>query len=90
MFQTIATRQDAAPALPAGRAIPLHYSGPERRATSAALGSCLAGMLDEIDYGMLLVGADAQPALGKPTPDLAASARNRHSGGCFPDPPPPE
>ena len=38
----------------------LHYSGPERRAASQALGMCLSGMLDEIDYGMLLVSADAQ------------------------------
>ena len=60
MLQITATRQNLTPVLPAGHAIPLHYSGPERRATSAALGSCLAGMLDEIDYGMLLVGADAQ------------------------------
>ena len=38
----------------------LHYNGPERRAASQALGMCLSGMLDEIDYGMLLVSADAQ------------------------------
>ena len=42
------------------------YSGPERRAATAAvaasseLGQCLTRMLDEIDYGMLLVTADAQ------------------------------
>jgi DNA-binding CsgD family transcriptional regulator len=62
MFQTTATRPnpDPAPVLPAGHAHAQRYSGPERRATSAALGSCLVGMLDEIDYGMLLVSADAQ------------------------------
>ena len=43
------------------------YTGPERRAATAAtaattseLGQCLTRMLDEIDYGMLLVSADAQ------------------------------
>jgi DNA-binding CsgD family transcriptional regulator len=39
------------------------YSGPDRRAAAAAssaLGHCLTCMLDEIDYGMLLVTADAQ------------------------------
>ena len=36
------------------------YGGPERRAASHALGMCLSGMLDEIDYGMLLVSTDAQ------------------------------
>ena len=40
------------------------YRGPERRAAASAahneLGQCLTRMLDEIDYGMLLVSADAQ------------------------------
>ena len=44
------------------------YNGPDRRAArstaaaadDAALGPCLTRMLDEIDYGMLLVSADAQ------------------------------
>lgn len=39
---------------------PPNYGGPERRAASHALGLCLSGMLDEIDYGMLLVSTDAQ------------------------------
>ncbi len=37
----------------------VHYFGPERRSTGKALGGCLSHMLDEIDYGMLLVSADA-------------------------------
>jgi DNA-binding CsgD family transcriptional regulator len=40
------------------------YSGPERRTRGSTrqgeLRPWLAGMLDEIDYGMLLLGADAQ------------------------------
>ena len=36
------------------------YRGAERRAASHDLGGCLTRMLDEIDYGMLLVGAEAQ------------------------------
>jgi DNA-binding CsgD family transcriptional regulator len=39
---------------------PTAYSGPERRAAQGALGAFLTRMLDEIDYGMLLVAADAQ------------------------------
>jgi DNA-binding CsgD family transcriptional regulator len=42
------------------RSWPTAYGGPERRAARGALGTCLARMLDEVDYGMLLVGADAQ------------------------------
>ena len=38
------------------------YDGPDRRAQSAGLGGCLTRMLDEIDYGMLLVGAEGQVA----------------------------
>ncbi len=34
------------------------YAGPERRAPEGLLGPSLAGMLDEIDYGMLLLRAD--------------------------------
>ena len=36
------------------------YRGPERRSAAPGLGACLTRMLDEIDYGMLLVGAEAQ------------------------------
>ena len=37
------------------------YHGPERRAAAAGeLGQCMTRMLDEIDYGMVLVSADAQ------------------------------
>ncbi|MDO9092431.1 MAG: helix-turn-helix transcriptional regulator [Rubrivivax sp.] len=62
MFETLIARQTAQPAdvqATAGTSRhPAHYTGPERRA--AALGACLHSMLDEIDYGMLLVSADAQ------------------------------
>jgi DNA-binding CsgD family transcriptional regulator len=44
----------------AAPAWPTAYSGPERRAAQGALGAFLSRMLDEIDYGMLLVAADAQ------------------------------
>ena len=62
MFATIssspqATAPVAQAAQPEGRA----YQGPERRnAGDAGTGGCLTSMLDEIDYGMLLVTADAQ------------------------------
>ena len=36
------------------------YAGPERRSVADGLGGCLTRMLDEIDYGMLLISADAQ------------------------------
>ena len=37
------------------------YTGPDRRAPAASeLGHCMTRMLDEIDYGMVLVSADAQ------------------------------
>ena len=36
------------------------YQGPERRAGAAPQSHCLKRMLDEIDYGMLLVSADQQ------------------------------
>jgi DNA-binding CsgD family transcriptional regulator len=36
------------------------YTGPERRSEGGTLGSCLTRMLDEIDYGMLLLTSDAQ------------------------------
>lgn len=55
MFDTITPTQAHNP-----RPWPMAYSGPERRAAQGALGVCMARMLDEIDYGMLLVGADAQ------------------------------
>ena len=55
MFETIS--QSPQTAVPRGRA----YQGPERRnAADAEALSCIARMLDEIDYGMLLVTADAQ------------------------------
>ena len=37
-----------------------HHGGHERRAEGDALLSCLKRMLDEVDYGMLLVDHDAQ------------------------------
>jgi DNA-binding CsgD family transcriptional regulator len=37
-----------------------NYLGPERRQAGADLAHCLRNMLDEIDYGMLLVGDQAQ------------------------------
>ena len=39
---------------------PLRYHGPERRAPASDMGNCMTRMLDEIDYGMLLVSSDAQ------------------------------
>ena len=39
---------------------PTYYNGPDRRAAASALSGCLTRMLDEIDYGMLLLGTDAQ------------------------------
>jgi DNA-binding CsgD family transcriptional regulator len=42
------------------RAWPTTYAGPERRAAQGSINSCLTRMLDEIDYGMLLVASDAQ------------------------------
>ena len=38
----------------------LGYRGPERRSAASLLTRWLAQMLDEIDYGMLLLSADAQ------------------------------
>ena len=37
---------------------PMSYVGPERRGATGPLGACLTRMLDEIDYGMLLVAGD--------------------------------
>jgi len=37
-----------------------HYGGPERRAPESRLSNWLTRMLDEIDYGMLLVSSDGQ------------------------------
>jgi DNA-binding CsgD family transcriptional regulator len=45
---------------PAAPAWPTTYAGPERRAAPGTLSNCMTRMLDEIDYGMLLVGSDAQ------------------------------
>jgi DNA-binding CsgD family transcriptional regulator len=57
MFDTFA----ASPAEPTGpRPGAALYLGPDRRAASAALSTCLTRMLDEIDYGMLLISTDAQ------------------------------
>jgi DNA-binding CsgD family transcriptional regulator len=39
---------------------PLSYVGAERRGATGPLGACLTRMLDEIDYGMLLVTGDGQ------------------------------
>jgi DNA-binding CsgD family transcriptional regulator len=50
----------AAPASAGTRAWPTAYAGPERRAAQGMLSSCLTHMLDEIDYGMLLVSGDGQ------------------------------
>lgn len=36
----------------------IHYSGPERRSASLGLWRWLAAALDEIDYGIVLLGAD--------------------------------
>jgi DNA-binding CsgD family transcriptional regulator len=44
----------------AQHAKPLRYNGPERRTASQALGRFVPDMLDEIDYGMLLVSGEAQ------------------------------
>ncbi len=53
MFDTIAPApQDTQRSLP--------YGGPERRGATGPLGACLTRMLDEIDYGMLLVTGDGQ------------------------------
>lgn len=58
MFESVHSHQVPAPVV--RHANPLLYNGPERRAASQALGRCLPDMLDEIDYGMLLVTGDAQ------------------------------
>jgi DNA-binding CsgD family transcriptional regulator len=47
--------------LPSGLG-PWHYQGPERRATGRDTAACLTRMLDEIDYGMLLVTVDGRVA----------------------------
>ncbi len=39
---------------------PTTYTGAERRGATGPLGACLTRMLDEIDYGMLLVTSDGQ------------------------------
>jgi DNA-binding CsgD family transcriptional regulator len=51
--------QGAAPTLP-GLSLSRHYQGPERRSSGRDPSGWLTRMLDEIDYGMLLVTADAQ------------------------------
>lgn len=51
---------DLTAALPQEPSRPHHYAGPERRGATGPLGACLARMLDEIDYGMLLVTGDGQ------------------------------
>ena len=57
MFETI---QRSAQLQPAATPRSPSYLGPERRATGRDPASWLKRMLDEIDYGMLLVTADAQ------------------------------
>jgi DNA-binding CsgD family transcriptional regulator len=53
MFDTIAPApHDTSRLLP--------YAGQERRGATGPLGACLTRMLDEIDYGMLLVTGDGQ------------------------------
>lgn len=62
MFQTTHTHAPTPglpPALAAGRRAP-SYLGPERRSRGHDGATWLADMLDEIDYGMLLVGDGAQ------------------------------
>ena len=59
MFEIEIRRDSCPPALQA-RPPAFAYAGPERRAAALGLGPCLTRMLDEIDYGMLLVSADAQ------------------------------
>ena len=56
MFETIAS----SPSSPVTSLRTVFYSGPDRRATAGALSGCLTRMLDEIDYGMLLVDVDAK------------------------------
>lgn len=56
MYETI--QSDAARTVAAPR--PQNYMGPERRAVGRDSTHWLTRMLDEIDYGMLLVTADAQ------------------------------
>jgi DNA-binding CsgD family transcriptional regulator len=51
-------QRPAVPATPGSW--PTTYAGPERRAVRGTLSTCMTRMLDEIDYGMLLVGGDAQ------------------------------
>jgi DNA-binding CsgD family transcriptional regulator len=63
MFEAILSASPAFRARPPARA--LHdigpaFRGPERRAATPLATRCLALMLDEIDYGMLLLDEDAQ------------------------------
>ncbi len=46
--------------VPPGLRLPASYRGPERRHPASESSTWMARMLDEIDYGMLLVSADAQ------------------------------
>ena len=64
MFETANPRQASPGAaaffhLPRGD-VPAAYRGPERRCAERDVSPWLTRMLDEIDYGMLLVTADAQ------------------------------
>ena len=52
--------QASCPTTASATALSAAYCGAERRAASQGLGGCLTRMLDEIDYGMLLVGTEAQ------------------------------
>lgn len=61
MFETCDTHttyRTPAPTPAAGR--PAAYAGPDRRARGGDVGAWWLGMLDEIDYGMLVVGCDGQ------------------------------
>ncbi len=58
MFHTQLHTETRRPASPSSW--PTTYAGPERRAATGTLSNCMTRMLDEIDYGMLLVGSDSQ------------------------------
>ncbi len=53
MFETLVSSPQEPPR-------PTTFGGAERRGATGPLGACLTRMLDEIDYGMLLVTSDGQ------------------------------
>ncbi len=74
---------------------PPTYTGPERRSADSALSRCLAQILDEVDYGMLLLDADgrllhlnqvarAELDDGHPLQMLGSELRARHSRDVVP------